>query len=89
MYDLGRFTEDELCGISSKLNHWEWDERLGEKPRDWDRRKNVIIRRIREAILERVGRYKVLQWHQIHNCGMTKEESDEWLLKELAEIFLT
>lgn len=27
---------DELPAVYSNLNRWEWDERLGKKPVDWD-----------------------------------------------------
>jgi len=33
---LSKISEDEWPSIHCKLNRWEWDDRLGTKPEDWD-----------------------------------------------------
>ena len=90
--DLSNFSAEELCEINDKLNHWEWDFRLGAAPKNWEQLprykkllpcKYEIIASITSEIEERVGRYKLLQWHHIRNRGMTKAESDEWFLERL------
>ena len=35
------FSKQELIEIGDKLNHWQWDERLGPSPHGWDSMPNI------------------------------------------------
>ncbi|MDW5300215.1 MAG: hypothetical protein SA378_08775 [Sedimentibacter sp.] len=99
IFDISKFTEDELLQIYNSLNSWQWNELLGEKPKNWDsmkrwhnsiigrlflKSKRDIISPINRQIRDEVGLNKILKWHWINNLGKTKEEYETWISNEMA-----
>jgi len=44
--ELNKVPENEWMSIYDNLNDWTWDDRLGEKPDDWDTMRHVKYRKI-------------------------------------------
>lgn len=90
--NLSSFSKDELCEIFDRINSWQWDERLGEEPKNWDNMRRhrkwyqnpfkttrgKIIKPIMLEIECRVGNKCLLKHHHLHNLGKTEEEFQEW-----------
>lgn len=47
--ELNEYSTDELCEIYNNLNSWRWDERVGEKPDNFDK----------------LPKYNVHWWHKL------------------------
>ena len=89
------FSLQELIEIEHKLNRWEWDDRLGNKPKGWGslpsykkkpligkrKDKYSIIRPIQEEIEGWVPRYYRLRYHHMISFGATQEEFDTWWMR--------
>ena len=101
--DISKFAEEELCQIYNNLNCWDWDELLGEKPKNWDKlplyhrsaikrrffnSKSKIANPLMAQIEEMVSLKKLLEWHWIHNLCKTKEEYEAWLFERMANGYL-
>lgn len=81
---------EELCEVYDKLNHWEWDGRLGEKPIGYDKLKWYhngwrpiktrfsYLRPICKKIEETVTEKELLRYHHIHNLHSTNEDFEMW-----------
>ena len=91
--NLNNFTVEQLCEIESILSGWEWDERLGKRPKGWYRipkyyrdpfRERFFQTRFKinypivQQIEKRIGKKKILEYHWMHNLGRTKEEFENW-----------
>lgn len=77
MYNLDKFSKRELSEIYTNLNGWQWDERLGDKPKDFDEMPNRcrasvfskyhVITPIMREIIARTSEYsRAKAWHQCH-----------------------
>lgn len=91
---LSRFSQSELCEIYDKLNGWEWDERLGEKPERFDelpsynihwyhklfkrKTKDTYIAPAMAAIEKHVSKKELWRYHHVHNLGHTDEQFEQW-----------
>lgn len=93
---LSNYSKQELAEISNKLNEWEWDDRLGKKPENWDGildfhlsknyklpTKHKIIKPYITFIHKTIGEKEVFRWHHTHNLQRTKFEFEIWWLKRL------
>lgn len=74
-------TQDDLAEICCKLNDWEWDERLGEKPEGFDRMpaegKHPIVFPLLLQIRRLVPPYKLTRARLPFRL-MSEAEYDEW-----------
>ena len=97
MNELKEFSIKELCEIYYNLNCSRWDDRLGEKPKKWDKmptyktplfrmfiktRYEIIIP-IMVAIKRIVSQKELSRYHQIHRLGRTEEEFQAWYDKKI------
>ncbi len=93
-YNLSQFSELELCSIYNNLNFWNWDSRLGKKPKRWDKMynfkykfyqkiipiktKSCFISPILKEIRQIVSEKELLRYHHINNLGKTDYEFEIW-----------
>lgn len=74
-------TQDDLAEIHCKLNGWEWDERLGEKPDGFDQMptagKHPIVFPLLLQIERLVPHYKLVRARFPFSL-MSEEAYDEW-----------
>lgn len=90
---LALCNKEILCEIYQKVNSFQWDSRLGEKPEMFDSlpefnwkwyhifRKETkwkYVRPICQAITAIVGEKELLRYHHIHNLGKTDEEFEQF-----------
>lgn len=89
---LRSYSTSELCEIYENLNHWNWDERVGEKPCDWDdipytyhgmrkqrRTKYKVISPFLKNIKHIVGEKEILRYHNVQYLrSMNNNEFEEW-----------
>lgn len=86
----------ELAAIRDSLNNWEWDDRLGSKPDNWDTMPNYsfhelhkgktkydIINPIAESIEKHIGRKECLKYHHLHNLNRTRLQFEWWWWKDI------
>ena len=78
--DLSR---EDLAEIYCKLNVWQWDERLGEKPAGFDQMSNeechLIVWPLIMQIRMLVDKYSMeKEWQLQHGCCKTVDEYDAW-----------
>lgn len=78
-----------LAEIWNTLNVWEWHEKAGEKPENFDelpdfsRDKDVeskytYVSPIINEIINKIGYKECLRWHHIHNLSRTNDEFEDW-----------
>lgn len=75
------------------MNCWHWDDRLGDKPDNFDNlpnwivdlsqeSKNKYITPIMNAIEDRIGRKEILRewnvYNSNNNLGMSEDEFEDW-----------
>lgn len=78
--DYSKFTKHELLEINSKLNRWEWDDRLGIKPDNFDNMpdflltkhdsiisKRDILEPIRMEIKKHVTEKETMHYHNVED----------------------
>lgn len=93
---LYQYSNDELCEIYNNLNHWKWDERLGEIPngfydlpnflkRPYGECKQRYISPFMREIERVVSQHDLLRYHHICNLERTEEEFEQWWRNEGAE----
>ncbi|WP_405101745.1 hypothetical protein [Oceanobacillus sp. FSL H7-0719] len=88
MKDLSK---QDLIEIGSRLNSWNWDERLGNKPKDWDvipnfminegyklETKHKIMAPYVDYIESKTTEKERFKYHHMHNCHMTRLEHELW-----------
>jgi hypothetical protein len=89
--DLKKFSNDELAEICERLNCWEWDNRLGEKPKDFDNLPNYflsshnsmltkedILLPIMAQIEKQIGKWKLDYLRHVSRGGMAKLKFYKW-----------
>lgn len=95
--DLSKFSTEDLCEIYDKISSWEWDERIGQKPKNfdnmplwkehfWQRKVHTrffYLEPIYKQIKHKVGEKKLLHYHHIHNLHRTEEQFQEWWENQL------
>jgi hypothetical protein len=91
------YSKQELADIWHNMNNWEWDNRLGTKPDNWDDipnynlsnyHKNVTkhdtIHPILAEIEKKIGLKYCLKWFNVHKSQkMTNLEFEFFWLKEM------
>lgn len=95
VYDnMKNLSQEELIEIYDRLNKYEWDDRLGDKPEGWGQMPenhrhwyHRILRRrtkldciipIMNYIKNRVGQKEVYRYHHLNNLHSTDEEFEKW-----------
>lgn len=96
--NLQEYTQRELCEISERLNSWEWDDRIGAKPENWDalpkynrhwyhklikrKTKADYIDPVLSFIRMLVPEKELLRFHNVDVLHMTNENFEQWWSKE-------
>ncbi|MFA1509933.1 hypothetical protein ACDN41_11955 [Priestia aryabhattai] len=93
---LNEYDNESLAEMCWNLNRYRWDERLGEKPKDWDslpdydlsknlniKTKHEIVSKYIEAIKEKIGEKEYFRWHHKNNIGKTDSQFEKWWMDEL------
>lgn len=87
---INSLSNEELCEVYNVLNHWGWDDRIGEKPDGWERlhywkvglwperTRHSYLEPICKRISEIVSEKELLRYHHIHNLHRTNEEFEMW-----------
>lgn len=91
---LDKCLKQDLIEIDDNLNNWEWDYRLGEKPKNWDDIPDYILNNhhnfptkygtinpITSYIKQKVSRKEILKYHHLKNCNMTRMQHEIWWIK--------
>lgn len=96
---LSKFTDRELCNIYERLNNWEWDNRLGEMPENFNhlpntkgtnvRSKDKYIKPYMVEIRKRVPVHDLLKYHHLYNLLRTEEEFERWWEEEAKHYLVT
>ena len=93
-FDVKKYTYAQLIEIYDTVNHWNWHELLGEKPKCYDDMldfhmnenytlptKSKILRPIIKGIKEVVKEKDLLKYHHINNLNSTEIEFTKWWYK--------
>lgn len=88
------YSKKELAEIWNNLNCWKWDNRIGDKPENWDTipdfhlnktytlpTKSKIIKKYTRYIMSKIGEKECLRYHHINNIGRTNTAFEIWWLK--------
>lgn len=84
---------EDLPEVWSRINHFEWDARLGEMPDGWENmsipEKHQVTRDIYSCIESRSSNKELLRYHHKVELGRTDQQFDDWwesmVLSELLE----
>lgn len=84
---------EDLPEVWSRINHFEWDTRLGEMPDGWENmsilEKHQVTRDIYSCIESRSSRKELLRYHHKVELGRTDQQFEDWwdsmVLSELRE----
>lgn len=87
---LSKLNEDELCELYWKIRDWQWDEKMGEKPNNFDnlpeyadkwyqllfrkKSKEYYLKPYRYGIERLVYREKLREFHFIHIEKRSQED---------------
>ena len=100
-FDFSKYSKSELCEIYNVLSHWGWDDRIGEKPENWDnipryyrspikellfKNRYKILKPYIDSIKMVVGEKALLRHHWQVNLHRTEEEFNEFWENELYRI---
>jgi len=93
--DLKKISDNELAEIYENLNHWKWDNHLGEKPKDFDNLPNYflsshnsiltkedILLPIMAQIEKQIGKWKLDYLRHVSRGGMTKLKFYKWKISD-------
>lgn len=91
---LKELTRQDMIEIRRKINCYEWDERLGEKPDGWDDMpdfvlskqhkipaKTDIVRPIMKEIEKSISEKQLMKYWHIAELGSTKLQYELWWAK--------
>lgn len=92
--ELTGYNQSELCEIYNNLNSWKWDDRIGTKPKDFEklpayngkwyhrlfRRKTKyeVLIPAMNLIKSLVSEKELLRYHHLNNLGSTNEAFEQW-----------
>lgn len=89
------YSKRELAEIWNTLNTWKWDDRLGEKPDNWDSlpdfnftenhknpTKRDYIKPYTTYIMNKIGEKECLRCHHINHLGKSNLQYKIWGLKQ-------
>ncbi|GAA5417931.1 hypothetical protein Pryu01_03009 [Paraliobacillus ryukyuensis] len=90
---LKGMSEQDMIEIHCNLNGWEWDSRLGEKPKYFDDMPNrdrtskfdkySKITPIMKEIEKRTSERSRLKHHHLYNLERTRIQFEIWWIKRL------
>lgn len=79
---LDELPREKLLEIHDNLNKWQWDESIGEVPKNWESMtiedKHAVVRDWMDLIKCRVSYKEILRYHHLHNLGSTESEYEDW-----------
>lgn len=89
---LEKHSKRELAEIYNKLNNWEWDDRLGERPSNWNELSNyssnkyqvtkyTISRPYMNYIQHLIGEKECLKYHHLVNLKRNRLQFEWWWFK--------
>lgn len=85
------YTINELAEIWNTLNNWDWDNRLGIEPFNWQELPNYVpgvidtsevkayyINPIMKKIENEIGIKECLKWLHINKLNRNEEQFEKW-----------
>lgn len=98
---LDKYSKQDLIEIQHKLNRWKWDNRLGEKPKDWDDMPDYIVNNpynfptkyefmkpITNYIKQKINEKESLKYHHLNFCNMNRLQHEIcWIKNQLSKFF--
>jgi hypothetical protein len=93
------YSKKELAEIWNKLNGWEWDDRLGERPDGWNEMprsskgtkfsKYFYIKPYIEQVREKAGEKGCLKYHHLYNLKRSRIQFEVyWIKRQFRRFFL-
>lgn len=89
---LKKYSKWELAEIHNTLNNFQWDDRLGDKPLNWDELSNyssnkyqqtkyTILRPYMRHIQFLIGEKECLKYHHLVNLKRNRLQFEWWWFK--------